>query len=104
MAKSRKKNKVAARNIAKERIRYLFDLANSEYSEDPEKSKRYVVLARKIGMRHRVSIPPELKRRFCKNCGSLLVPGNSSRVRLKDGRLTITCLICGSIKRYPFDK
>lgn len=104
MAKSRKKNKAVARNIAQERIEYLFDLAKSEFSENPEMSKRYVSLARKIGMRHRVSIPSELKRSFCKNCGSLLLTGNNSRVRLKDGTIIITCLDCGSIKRYPFDK
>ncbi|TQD28207.1 ribonuclease P protein component 4 [Methanolobus vulcani] len=104
MAKSRKKNKAIARSIAQERIGYLFSLAKSEFSEKPEMSKRYVALARKIGMRHRVSIPSELKRSFCKNCGSLLLPGKNSRVRLNDGTIIITCLDCGSIKRYPFDK
>nr|WP_321497192.1 ribonuclease P protein component 4 [uncultured Methanolobus sp.] len=104
MAKSRKKSKVVARSIAQERIEYLFGLARSEFSASSEMSKRYVALARKIGMRHRVSISSELKRTFCKNCGSLLVPGNNSRVRLKDDTIIITCLDCGSIKRYPFDK
>ncbi|WP_321430086.1 ribonuclease P protein component 4 [uncultured Methanolobus sp.] len=104
MARSRRKNKAVARNIAQERIEYLFNLAKSEFSENSEKSKRYVALARKIGMRHRISIPPELKRSFCKNCGSLLVPGNNSRVRLKDETIIMTCLTCGNIKRYPFDK
>ncbi|SDG30322.1 ribonuclease P protein subunit Rpp21 [Methanolobus vulcani] len=104
MAKSRKKNKAVARSIAQERIEYLFDLAKGEFSENPELSKRYVSLARKIGMRHRVSIPSELKISFCKNCGSLLLPGNNSRVRLKDASIIITCLDCGNIKRYPFDK
>ena len=102
MAKSRKKNKAVARNIAEERIEYLFRIAQDSFSEDPERSKRYVSLARKIGMRHRVSIPAGLKRSFCKKCGSFLVPGKNSRIRLKDGCIIISCLECGGIKRYPF--
>ncbi|SFM66272.1 ribonuclease P protein component 4 [Methanolobus profundi] len=102
MAKSRKKNKAVARNIAMERIEYLFTLAKEEFPASPNRSKRYVSLARKIGMRHRVSIPADLKRNFCRNCGSLLVPGSNSRTRLKNGYILMTCLECGSIKRYPF--
>ena len=102
MAKSRKKNKAVARNIAQERIEYLFGLARDELSIDPGRSERYVSLARKIGMRHRVSIPAELKRNLCRKCGSLLVSGNTSRTRFKNGYVVITCLKCGGIKRYPF--
>ncbi|WP_319506409.1 ribonuclease P protein component 4 [uncultured Methanolobus sp.] len=102
MAKSRKKNKVISKNIAQERIKYLFELARNELSRDAGRSERYVSLARKIGMRHRVSIPADLKRNFCKDCGSLLIPGQNSRTRLKGGCITITCLECGGVKRYPF--
>jgi ribonuclease P protein subunit RPR2 len=104
MARSRKKNKAVARSIAQERIEYLFSLAKTEFPTNPEMSKRYVSLARKIGMRHRVSIPSELKRTFCKSCGSLLVPGNNSRARLKGNTIIISCLDCGNIKRYPYGK
>ncbi len=102
MARSRKKSKAIARSIATERINYLFELAGKEHSNDPARSDRYVSLARKIGMRHRVRIPSELKRAFCKKCGSYLVAGNNSRVRLKKGCIVVTCLECGNIKRYPF--
>jgi ribonuclease P protein subunit RPR2 len=78
MARSRKKNKAVARSIAQERIEYLFSLAKTEF--------------------------PELKRTFCKSCGSLLVPGNNSRVRLKGNTIIISCLDCGNIKRYPYGK
>ena len=104
MARSRKKNKALSRGIARERIVYLFELARAELSNDPAKSERYVSLARKMGMRNRVSIPSELKRDLCRNCGSLLVPGKNSRIRLKDGCVVVTCLVCGGIKRYPFSK
>lgn len=101
MAKSRKKNKAAARVIALERIEYLFRLAQENFSDDPQKSKRYVLLARRIGMRYRVSLPSELKRSFCKKCGTFLVPGKNARVRLKNGFIIVSCLECGSLKRYP---
>ena len=102
MARSRTKNKAISKNIAQERIEYLFELAKNELCSNPEKSQRYVWLARKIGMRHRVSIPAELKRNLCKQCGSLLVAGLNSRRRIKDGNIIITCLKCGGLKRYPF--
>ncbi len=104
MARSRKKSKAIARKIALERIEYMFKLAGEEICRDPERSARYVLLARRIGMRNRVSIPSHLKRSLCKSCSSLLVPGRSCRVRLKEGCIIITCLGCGQIKRYPFTK
>jgi ribonuclease P protein subunit RPR2 len=30
------------------------------------------------------------------------VPGENSRVRLDGNNIVITCLKCGSIKRYPY--
>ncbi|MBN2110922.1 MAG: ribonuclease P [Methanosarcinaceae archaeon] len=100
MAKNRYKKKAAAKEIAFERIKHLFDVADREYPYDPGRSDRYVSLARKIGMRYRVSIPPELKRRMCKGCGSYLTPGANCRVRLRGGILVITCMKCGRIQRY----
>ncbi|WP_094227870.1 ribonuclease P protein component 4 [Methanolobus psychrotolerans] len=104
MAKFRTKNKAISKTIAQERIQYLFEIAKNELSNDSGRSERYISLARKIGMRHRVSIPAELKRNLCKKCGSLLVPGKNSRTRLKDSYVIITCLECGEVKRYPFNK
>ncbi|MDP2216049.1 MAG: ribonuclease P protein component 4 [Methanolobus sp.] len=101
MAKHRQKNKTLAKDIAYERITYLFEVAGREYAESPARSNRYVSLAKRIGMRYRVSLPQELKRKMCKGCGSFLSPGGNCRVRLKSGRLTITCMDCGRVKRYP---
>ncbi|MDI3539025.1 MAG: ribonuclease protein subunit [Methanolobus sp.] len=101
MAKYRQKNKAVAKDIAYERMVYLFDLAGREYAESPVRSNRYVSLAKRIGMRYRVSLPSELKKKMCKGCGSFLSPGASCRARLKDGRLNITCLNCGRVQRYP---
>ena len=104
MARVRKKQKALIKDLAIQRIERLFKLAGDEYGEHPERSDRYVLLARRIGMRYRVSLPRELKRKLCKNCQSYLVPGSNSRVRLRGNYVVMTCLKCGNQMRYPYGK
>ncbi|HIH86792.1 MAG TPA: ribonuclease P, partial [Methanosarcinales archaeon] len=75
----RNDKKVWIRDMAAQRMVRLFDLAEVSFDDDPGLSKRYVSLARRIGMRHRVRLPPHLKRKVCKRCGAYLVPGTSCR-------------------------
>ncbi len=89
------------KKIARERISLLFELAGREFSSAPELSNRYVALARKIAMRQRVRIDRRLRRQFCRHCSSFLVPGKTSRVRVHDGRVVVTCLACKTRRRYP---
>jgi ribonuclease P protein subunit RPR2 len=89
-------------DMAEQRIRRLFKLAAEAFPARPDLSNRYVDIARRISMRHRVSIPREFKRNVCKECHSFLVPGANSRVRIDGNNVVITCLKCGSIKRYPY--
>ena len=89
-------------DMAEQRILRLFELADKAYPQRPDLSNRYVDIARRISMRHRVGIPHELKKRICKECGSFLMPGENSRVRLDGRNIIITCLHCGAIKRYPY--
>ena len=65
--------------IAKERIEVLFKEAKGAFKEDPKLANRYVKLARKIAMKYKVRIRPELKRRFCKHCYCYLVPSKNCR-------------------------
>jgi ribonuclease P protein subunit RPR2 len=104
MAQHRKKKVIISKEIALERINYLFYMAGDTYALNPSRSARYALLAQKIGMRYRVSLPSDLKRKMCKKCNQFLVPGSNSRVRMGNGSIIITCLNCGSIKRYPFNK
>ncbi len=91
------------RRIALERMVVLFRLAEKEaLARHEARARRYVELARRIGMRYNVRVPPEFRRRFCKKCLHYLVPGVSARVRVGDGRLTVTCLACGAIQRMPY--
>jgi ribonuclease P protein subunit RPR2 len=87
--------------IAKERIEILFKEAEENFKKHPERSKRYVELARKIGLRYNVRFSKELKRKFCKNCNSLLIPGVSSKVRVEKKNLIIKCLKCNKLYKYP---
>jgi len=81
----------------------LFRLAEREALQRREaRARRYVDLARRIGMRYNVRIPAEFKRRFCKGCGAFLLPATSGRVRVARGRIVVTCAACGSIQRMPY--
>lgn len=107
MAKAKRRGTVRGpevNGIAKERIERLFALAEDAFASDPLRSKRYVTLARRIGMRQRVRIPAHLRARFCRRCSAYLVPGASARVRVQHGKVIVTCLVCGHQKRYPVVK
>jgi ribonuclease P protein subunit RPR2 len=99
----RRKNKKAwISEMAHQRILLLFNLAEESFEQAPYLSNRYVLLAKKISMRHRIRIPQALKRRICKECGAFLVPGSNCRIRIKDDKVMTTCLKCGMIMRIPF--
>lgn len=98
-----RRNKRVERRIARERIEILFKLAEEEaLKRHFERSKRYVELARKIGMRYNTSLPSYLKRRFCHKCGSFLLPSVNCRVRLSKKKITIKCEDCGHRMRFPY--
>jgi len=84
--------------IAEERIVELFkqaEDANQHYAN------RYVEIARKIAMKYKLKMPSELRKRFCKKCGSYLRQGVNCRVRTRDGKLVYYCVNCNSFMRFP---
>ena len=89
------------RELARERIRILFQQAEKEFSMDKALAHRDVILARKIAMKLKVKIPSEFKRRFCKHCYRYLQPGVNSRVRTRAGKVVISCLECKKFMRIP---
>ncbi len=91
------------RIIAKERILILLDLAKKELKKHPERSKRYVELARKIALRYNIRLK-KLKRTFCKNCNIILIPGYTSQVRLDSKKkvLKVKCTNCQKIYMYKY--
>ncbi len=84
-----------------QRMERLFLLAEQAHATHPERSDRYVQIARKISSRTRVRMPRLLKRLFCRHCGGFLSAA-TARVRLHEGLLTTTCLKCGQQTRRPY--
>jgi len=97
--KERSKNPTT-KMVAKERIDVLFTQAQNAFPEHPERSNRYVALARRIAMRQRVHIDREFRRQFCHHCYAYLVPGQNMRVRVHRGNVVVTCGICNKKMRY----
>ncbi|WEL23074.1 ribonuclease P protein component 4 [Candidatus Nanohalovita haloferacivicina] len=93
-----------AKTIAEERIERLFTLAEKRIGHEDELADRYVELARKIGMKEEVSIPSDLKKKFCSNCYSYMKPGRTCEVRIKSDKSKVeyTCSKCGNIDRYGY--
>jgi len=93
-------------DIAKERIDRLLELAKEEFNKNPGRSRDYIKLARKIGMRYNVRLKKEQKQSFCKKCNQLLIPKKTSIVEIDSKKKSkiIKCLNCGNIYRYPHNK
>lgn len=81
--------------IALERIYRLFELAEKMQPKEPELSKRYVALARKISSKNKATIPWELKKCFCKKCGAYLKKGKNSKETKQEPFLLVKCIECG---------
>ncbi len=94
----------ATKQVARRRVQILFQQAKNTYKANPELASRYVETARKIAMSARMRLPTVYKRQVCRSCNAFLVPGETSRVRIKSHRephVVITCLKCGSQTRIP---
>src|SRR5256885_14474640 len=91
------------RRIALERMTTLFHLAEREaLQRHAGRARRYVELARRIGMRYNVRVPAPFKRSFCKKCFAFLLPSVTARIRVGEGRVVVTCGACGAVQRYPY--
>ena len=89
--------------IAETRIDRLFDLAEEEAKRgDMERATKDISLALRMGERHRV--PARHKRSYCPDCLSYFIPSRDVRVRTNRGRMTMTCLKCGRVQRYPIGR
>jgi len=99
--------KYIERDIAKQRIEYLLNLARTIFDKDRELAQRYTEIALNISRRMRVRLPLTHKLFICKKCKKLLVPGVNCRVRIRQRRephIVITCLECKHVMRRPIRK
>jgi len=89
---------------ALQQIQALFDAAALAFSKSPEKARALVQKAHRLVLRFKVKLPVVLKKRFCKHCHTLWIPGRTVRVRLTKGRIVYSCLRCKRIKRQPIGR
>lgn len=90
-------------SVAAERIDRLEELAKAAVrSGEPDRSREFVRLARRIAERHRLRFPRRFERFSCNRCDVYLVPGVNARVRLRDGYVVVRC-DCGETARYGYD-
>ncbi|MFH1199658.1 MAG: ribonuclease P [Candidatus Micrarchaeota archaeon] len=89
--------------IAAERCRTLISLAREMYPQDKALAKRYVSLARKIALRHRL---PLGKKDFCRKCGTVFIPGRTLKVRLDSSKSAVlyTCISCNHTANFAYAK
>jgi ribonuclease P protein subunit RPR2 len=93
-------SKKDARNLAEQQVHRLFELAEREARAGNEaRATRYVDLAIRVSERYRV--PARHKRTYCPSCHAFLVPPRNVRVRTGSGRLSMSCLRCGHVQRFP---
>ena len=84
--------------IALERIYRLFELAEKMNETKNDKYvKRYLTLAKRLSEKCRVSVPKELKKKYCKKCFSLNIIQTK-----KDPFLIVKCNDCKYEKKYSF--
>ncbi|MBI4362300.1 MAG: ribonuclease P [Euryarchaeota archaeon] len=93
------REKGRVREVARERIQRLLDLADGA---PLERADRYTALAGRLAQRHRVRLDRETRQRICKGCRGHLRYGSTARVRLTQGVRVVTCLRCGRITRIPY--
>jgi len=89
--------------LAQARIEILWKQALKESKVRPEVARKQMLSARKVAQRARTKIPRDINRRVCKECGTILVPGDTCRVRVRHNRskhVVVTCTECGNIRRY----
>jgi ribonuclease P protein subunit RPR2 len=95
------------RRVALERICILFGRAREVFDYEPVLAQRYVDLARRVGMRYKVRIPPEFRVMVCRHCKGFILPGMNCTVRIRQERephVVVTCLRCGGRMRMPLKR
>jgi ribonuclease P protein subunit RPR2 len=101
---ARPRERAEQREVALERISLLFRQAGCfAVAGDVESASKRVVLARNISMRCNVSIPKELKHRFCRKCLTYHTSANSRRrLNPREHRVEVKCLTCGRTAYLPY--
>ena len=103
MPKKHHQKPASVQKIAEKRIKFLFGEAKNTFKKDSKLSDKYIKMARKIAMKYKIKLSPQLKKKFCKSCHSYLVPGVNCRVRIHKHRVIYYCFKCKHFMRHPIN-
>ena len=100
-------SKKEIRDIARQRIKWLYQLALEETKKEKyDAARSYTKLMFRIAEKSRIRIPRTIKRNICKQCGIPLIPGLTLNIRIrsegKGSHIVAKCKLCGWVKRYYF--
>ncbi|NUN11435.1 ribonuclease P [Candidatus Micrarchaeota archaeon] len=86
------------KKIVENRCKKLLALAKKYWGIDEKLARRYVSLARKISMRHRIKLTGN---EYCKKCNTPFIQGKTVKTRLdsKNHFVLTECLNCGAKRR-----
>jgi len=91
------------KKIAEERIIRLFELAEKNVKIHPERSRRYVQLALRLSMRHKVGVPKRFKRSFCKRCYTYWIPGYNVKIIIdRRNKAVRHACACGGRRSFKY--
>lgn len=94
--------KAKAKREAKGKVRELMGKAEASYDADASLAHDFVRKLRNAAMKVQMALPNAIKRRICKHCYHLLVPGKNCRVRTAKGHVVIYCKDCKKHTRIPY--
>ncbi|MCL4411611.1 hypothetical protein M1329_01615 [Candidatus Marsarchaeota archaeon] len=99
-------SKALVKEIARQRISILFDLARRNLRDRPELSREYVVLLRSISAHYRIGLGRDMRNVLCSKCNSVLVPGLTASVVLASskGYAAYKCMVCGTEKHIVYKR
>ena len=98
---AKRRNKGEEKHVARKRIAILLGAARREaLGPDRDLADDHAGLALRVARRYQVPLRPDQKALVCRKCGAFR-SHDASRVRLRAGRVTTTCLRCGHVHRRP---
>ena len=107
MKNTRRRARAEGENIAEERVKILFSIADrSALAGDIASASRYVGRARDIAMKFNIRLGREYGGSFCRGCSAYLLPGKTSVIRINsvEKRVETKCLLCGRKRYRPYAK
>jgi len=101
-----KRKKEKEKNEALKQIKLLFDDSVCLIAKDKATALRNLRKVRRLALKHRIKLPQPIKRRICKHCCTLLVPGFTLRVRTrrKHKQVVYYCMECKKFTKYGYGK